>query len=218
MKRIFAFLRAVRGRRLVALCYAVFFAASVLVCLYGFAEDSVQRMRGNVREQEVALRDFTLTDLAENADGSLTSESPDPRMVLNNVPEYVRSLTVRAEFINMDPGEFCLFYMPRPGMEEFDVSYRIWARQEDDGSYTFTLPRGKVYGLRLDPGIYTGLTFRIEQMTLNAPRSFLSWFVPGRVWLLCQLTVPALAAGVIEYLRGALGVCAAFWRARKKGS
>ena len=35
-------------KRLIALCYALFFAASVLVCLASFAEDAFQRAVGNV--------------------------------------------------------------------------------------------------------------------------------------------------------------------------
>lgn len=192
------------GKRLLALCYAVFFAASILMCLYGFAEDRVQRALGNVRQTEVPAADFSLIELTENQDGTYTSQSPDPRMVLEDTPAYVRSVTVRAEFLNMDPGEFCLFYKSRPDMEEFDVNSRVWAHLNEDGSYTFTLPRGPVYGLRLDPGIYTGLTFSLDSVVLNEPRSLAMWFAPTRPWLLAQVAVPALAAAAIQVLAGAV--------------
>lgn len=190
-------------RRLLAFCYAVFFAASVLACLYGFAEDRVQRALGNVQVSVLHPEDFAFTDLVQEADGTYVSQSPDPRMTLADVPAYVRSVTVTAEFLNMDPGEFCLFYQPRPGMEDFDVRYRIWAHRNDDGTYTFTLPRGKVYALRLDPGIYTGLQFTMGDIVLNAPRSLASWLTPTRPWLLAFAAVPALAAAAVRILAGA---------------
>lgn len=201
MKKLLSFFAgaAKNDRRLLALCYAAFFLCSLVYSVYGFAEDRVQRMTGNVEQQTVAADAFTLTDLVLE-DGTYVSQSPDPRMTLTDVPAYVRSVTVEAAFLNMDPGEFCLFYQPRPGMEEFDVNYRLWAHLNDDGTYTFTLPRGKVYGLRLDPGIYTGLAFTLGEITLNAPRGFWSWFTPGRPWLLAFAAVPALAAAVLKVL------------------
>ncbi len=203
-------------RRLIAFCYAAFFAASLLYSLYGFGEDRVQRALGGVEQQEVRTEDFALTDLAEGEDGVLVSQSPDPRMVLRQVPEYVRSVTVDVEFVNMDPGEFCVFYMPKAGMEDFDANYRVWAYNNGDGSYTFTLPRGKVYGLRMDPGIYTGIEMRIERIALNAPRSFLSWFTPSRTWLLAQAAVPLLAAALIKAILGAFCAVKAIF-AKKRG-
>ena len=70
---------------------------------------------------------------------------------------------------------------------------------EDDGSYTFTLPYGDIYGLRIDPGIYYGLRFDVESITFNEPRSFLSWFTPTRTWALSFLVVPALSAAILKY-------------------
>ena len=51
MKRVKAFWNSIwkNDRRLVALCYAVFLAGSILASLYGFAEDAYQRARGRRR-------------------------------------------------------------------------------------------------------------------------------------------------------------------------
>ena len=84
-------------------------------------------------------------------------------------------------------------------MEDFDARCRVWAHVEDDGSYTFTLPYGDIYGLRIDPGIYYGLRFDVESITFNEPRSFLSWFTPTRTWALSFLVVPALSAAILKY-------------------
>lgn len=169
MKRVKAFWNSIwkNDRRLVALCYAVFLAGSILASLYGFAEDAYQRARGNVAQTEIsgAQEDiFALTDLEQEGD-LYTSTSVDPRMELDlaavsptGVPAYVRRVTVRVTFLNMDPGELSVFYKPRADMKEYDATYRVWAHKEaEDGVYTFTLPRGALYGLRLDPGIYLSL-------------------------------------------------------------
>ena len=184
MKRVKAFWNSIwkNDRRLVALCYAVFLAGSILASLYGFAEDAYQRARGNVAQTEIsgAQEDiFALTDLEQEGD-LYTSTSVDPRMELDlaavsptGVPAYVRRVTVRVTFLNMDPGELSVFYKPRADMKEYDATYRVWAHKEaEDGVYTFTLPRGALYGLRLDPGIYSGIQFRLESVIINEPRGF----------------------------------------------
>ena len=206
MKRVKAFWNSIwkNDRRLVALCYAVFLAGSILASLYGFAEDAYQRARGNVAQTEIsgAQEDiFALTDLEQEGD-LYTSTSVDPRMELDlaavsptGVPAYVRRVTVRVTFLNMDPGELSVFYKPRADMEEYDATYRVWAHKEaEDGVYTFTLPRGALYGLRLDPGIYSGMQFRLESVIINEPRGFFEWF------LLCLAVVPLLTASVLKYL------------------
>jgi hypothetical protein len=90
--------------------------------------------------------------------------------------------------------------MPHPDMEEFDASYRVWAHVEDDGTYTFDIPAGHIYGLRIDPGIYSGIEIDFESIELNAPQSFFSRFTPTRPWLLAFLVVPPLAASAVQYL------------------
>lgn len=197
-------------KRLVAACYAVFLAASILYSLYGFVEDAYQRMRGTVTETVIsgAQEDaFTLTDLEQDGD-LYTSTSVDPRMELNLAAvsptrdyAYVRRVTIRVTYLNMDPGELSAFYKPRAGMEEYDVNYRVWAHKEaEDNTYTFTLPRAALYGLRIDPGIYNGMQFRIESITFNEPRSFVEWFTPTRPWLLALAAVPMLTASVLKFL------------------
>ena len=96
-------------KRLIALCYALFFAASVLLCLASFAEDAFQRAVGNVVPAQLDVNGFALTDMQQEQPGVFTSTSPDPRMVLEPSPAYVRTVTVDCTF-SKDPGEFCIFY------------------------------------------------------------------------------------------------------------
>lgn len=216
MKQPKRFLRALMrsSRRLIAACYAAFLLASVLAVLYGAAEDGVRRMRGEVAETHIPGSSdvFALTDLDREADADgqsavYTSRSIDPRMEFDlsavsptGVPAYVRRVTLRIEYLNMEPGELCVFYKPKPGMEEYDASFRVWAHKEKEpGVYTFTLPMGPVYGLRLDPSIYSGTQFRLTDVTLNEPRGLAGRLVPTRPWLLALAVVPLLAASALRY-------------------
>lgn len=219
MKRLKAFFRRIRHSSacLIAFCYGVFLLASVLAALYGGAEDRVRRMRGEVVETEIPGSSdvFSLTDLdrqiGPGQDGQsalYTSLSIDPRMEFDldalsptGTPAYVRRITLHVTYLNMEPGELCVFYKPKPDMEEYDAIYRVWAHKEPQaGVYTFTLPMGPVYGLRLDPSIYSGTQFRLTGVTLNEPRGLLSRLTPMRPWLLAFAVVPLLAASVLRYL------------------
>lgn len=211
MKKLRHFVQPLRdSRRLIALCYAAFLLASLLGAVYGCAEDAVRRAGGSVRQQALpgaADGAFALRDLVQEGD-VYTSVSIDPRMEIDlssvALPDgraYVRRVTLRADYLNMEPGEVTVFYKPRPGMEEYDAVYRVWAHEEKEpGVYTFTLPMRPIYGLRLDPGIYTGMQFRLEEIVLNEPRSLARRLTPTRPWLLAMAVVPLLAASVLRYL------------------
>lgn len=126
MKRVKAFWNSIwkNDRRLVALCYAVFLAGSILASLYGFAEDAYQRARGNVAQTEISGR----------AGRHICSDGPGTggrfihlhqcgpahgagpcRRIAHGVPAYVRRVTVRVTFLNMDPGELSVFYKSAGG-------------------------------------------------------------------------------------------------------
>ncbi len=237
MKKWKGFFGSVRrsGWRLIALCYAVFLAASVLTALYGAAEDAVRRARGDVTQTDIpgSSEVFALTDLEcavdAGSDGQsavYTSLSIDPRMELDlmsvsptGVPAYIRRVTMRVEYLNMEPGELCVFYKPKPDMEEYSAIYRVWAHKEpEEGVYTFTLPMGPMYGLRLDPSIYSGTRFRLVSVTINEPRGVGSRLAPSRPWLLAAAVVPLLTASALRWLFLALDGRGARGRARRRRS
>lgn len=211
MKRLWNALRTVRGssKRLIVLCYAVFLAVSLLAVLFGIAEDGVRRMTGDVRTVEIQGDQpdaFSLIDLEQ--DGAwYTALSVDPRMELDlslvspdGKPVYIRSVTLYIEDLNMDPGEVCVFYKPRPDMAEYDASYRVWVHKDAPNRYSFTLPVCEMYGIRIDPGIFTGLRFRLERVVLNEPRSLWSRLTPSRPYLLALAVAPLLAASALHWV------------------
>lgn len=211
MKRLGELLASVRtnGKRLIALCYAVFLACTLLCVLLAVAEDGVRRMTGDVRTIEISgdLEDaFQLKDL-EREGTHYTALSVDPQMELDlslvspdGSAVYVRSITLYIEDLNMDPGEVCAFYKLRPDMVEYDANYRVWAHKATPSRYCLMLPRCEMYGIRIDPGIFTGLQFRLERVVLNEQRSLLDRLTPTRPYLLALAVVPLLAASVLHWM------------------
>lgn len=211
MRRLRDDLRAARtdGKRLIALCYAVFLLASLLIVLYGAAEDAVRRWRGDVQRIEFdgARTDvFTLLNLEQDG-ARYVSTSIDPRMDMDltlvtpgTQSVYVRSVAIYFRDMNMDPGEICVFFKPKPGMVEYDAVYRVWAHKESSNVYRFTLPMGELYGIRIDPAIYSGFQFELDRIVLNEPRSLWERLTPTRPWLLAAAVVPLLAASALHWV------------------
>ncbi len=211
MRRWLEYVRGAResGRRLVALCYAVFFAGSLLFALYSAAEDGVRRLAGDVQRIELdgARTDaFELLNLEQDG-ARYRSTSIDPRMELDlslvspgSEAIYVRSVTIYFGGMNKDPGEVCVFFKPKPGMPEYDAIYRVWGYKDAQNVYRFALPMGELYGIRIDPAIYSDFQFELERIVLNEPRGLLTRLAPTRPWLLAAAVVPPLAASALYWV------------------
>lgn len=202
MKRIKSLLES--PRRLIAVCYAAFLAVSLLCCVVSLSTDRIQRAGGALTEQTIPVTDFELINMEKGEGENVwVTTSDDPRMILADCPEYIRRVDLTIRYINLDPGEFTLFYMPRTGMEEFDANYRLWARQQQNNGWSFSLPAGKTYGLRIDPGIYDGMQMEITSIVLNAKQPALSFFVPSRSWVISFAVFPALIASAVDAIAAA---------------
>lgn len=211
MRRLWKLLASVRGngKRLIALCYAVFLAGSLGFVLFSVVEDGVRRMTGDVQRIEIPgdrVDAFQLCDLEQ--DGMwYTTLSVDPQMDLDlslvspdGSVAYIRRITLYLEDRNTDPGEVTLFYKPRPNMEEYDAIYSVWAHQDAENIYSFTLPLGKMYGIRIDPAIFAGMQFQLERVVLNEPYSLGDRLMPTRPYLLALAVVPLLAASALHWM------------------
>ena len=202
MVKFFGKLKALSfGKKLLIGCYTAFFVLSILSGLFRFCEDRFLRMTGTLQETVYTVEDFEWIAL-ERVQGErnmLISQNTDPRMIMINAPERVRRVDIYISFATK-PGEFNIFYMPNAGMEEFDPNYRVWARQESDDHYSFTLPRGTKYGLRLDPGIYGGNEMEFFQIIFDKKMPFFSFFAISYTWIFYFVLVPAMAASTIKYV------------------
>lgn len=188
-----------RDKKLVIGCYLFFLVTSILVCLYNFGEDRLLRRLGKLETFTLSASDFELVDMQPAEGGAYLSTSTDPRMLLKGLSgKRVRSVEMQVVYTS-EPGEVTLFYMPRAGMEEFSAQYRVWAVKDDDTHYTFTLPRGKVFGIRIDPAMYTSAGMQFLSIVCNPVRPVSSFFRVSGSWLFYFFVCPALLASALKY-------------------
>lgn len=199
--------------RLPALCYLAAVILWLAAALWNFGSDTLARAQGRLAVQEIAVTDFHLVDLAvvEAGEASVTLQttSGDPQMILEDMSgQVVRTLSYRADFSQSEPREMCLYYTTAYG-EAYSADKRVYPEVTADGSYLYTLPRGSVVSLRLDPcspeeNKTVGLTFAPASVTLNAQTpGLIGYLIPGWYQIFCLVLYPALAAAALDWLRSA---------------
>lgn len=139
--------------------------------------------------------------------GAYVTQNTDPQLIFENLNADVRVVRLCIE-IDQPPGEMELFYT-RQGAG-FSVRQRVIGVPQDDGSYLYFLPAGRVAGLRLDPGFQSGAALAIRAVVLNPRLPMAHYLWPGLRGLAALAVLPALASAVIyTIIEGASGVRAA---------
>lgn len=100
-------------------------------------------------------------------------------------------------------GEIVLYYTTKPG-EPFSEAQKLWAQESADGTWYFNLGGRQLQALRIDPGSRGGVVWTFQDVTLNAPRSWQSHFLPDARGALALLMLPGLGAVCIYEVRAAL--------------
>ena len=176
-------------KRLIALCYALFFAASVLVCLASFAEDAFQRAGGQCGARAAGCERLCPHRHAAGTARCFHLYFAGPA---HGAGAFARLCAHRDGGLHLQqrPGRILHFYKTSPQQTEYDATRRAWGYRQADGTYSFTLPKGPHLWPAAGPWHFTNLTFEVNSITINAPRSFFSWFAPTPVWVLGQAVVP----------------------------
>ena len=214
MKKLHALLR--RRAALPLLCYALALAAWLCLGAWGLASDMLARSGGRLCPQtlhaaDFALVDLDLTDTALDVETgqpteTLVTTSGDPQMILEDVSaEVVRTMRIYARYDGA-AREMCLYYTTRAD-EPYSQDRRVFPAQQADGSYLYTLPRGRLYALRLDPcspDEGKTVTLTLEKITLNADAAH--YFLPSWYQLFCLALYPALGAAALSWLRAVASV------------
>lgn len=170
-------------------CYSLFIFLWLATGLWHFVGD---RMRPQLL---LDPGEAALTDLAGETAGIYQSQSVDPQMVWTGVDSKVRLVALEASF-GLEPGEVELFYTRRGG-QGFSARMREVAAPQQDGSWLFRLPAGRIVDLRIDPGAVNQNTVEITAVVLNPRRPAGAYFVPSLRDVLAGLLLPALACCVI---------------------
>lgn len=115
-----------------------------------FGSDAAARAQGRLAEETMAVTDWQLVGLVQDADGTLTTQDGDPQMILEDVgSRVVRTISYTAEF-DGEAREMCLYYTTKVG-EDYSADRRVFPQSLGSGQYVYTLPRTSLAALRLDP-------------------------------------------------------------------
>lgn len=181
------------------LCLVIWLFGGVLSA----ARDFVAKSTGSLYEFSLSAEDFALANLHMQPDGSYLTETDDPQMHWQNTDGItLRSLRMKASF-SSEPREMCLYYATEPG-EPFGVDKRVFASQQNDGSYLYALPAGKIAALRLDPcspDADKPVTIEFEPFEVNESVPLWQHFAPGWAGFFKMLLYPGLAAAALSLVR-----------------
>lgn len=187
------------------LCYVVAVIIWLGTGVWSLGADALAKAGGTLYECELTLENFELVDMQPLEDGSYITTSGDPQMIWQNTDGMtVRTLRLTASF-DRSPREMCLYYTNAEG-EPFSVNKRVFAAQQNDGSYVYTLPQGKISALRLDPCSpeeNKPVTMTFTGFALNEPAGVISYFAPGWYGALELVLYPGLCACALSLAQSA---------------
>lgn len=197
--------RKFRRWMLPVLCYLVALAGWLVWGLWEMAADGLDRASGRMTEQELTASDFALVDLEQQGEDVLVTTSGDPQMILEDVSDQtVRTLQIWADYDN-PAREMCLYYTTQAG-QPYSQDRRVFPRQQDDGSYLYQLPRGRIVSLRLDPcspDQDKTVTVTVHRIALNTGAA--ANLLPNWYQAFCLILYPGLAAAALDWLGGLAG-------------
>lgn len=187
------------------LCYVAALIVWLGGSVWSLGMDTIAKAGGSLYQCELTLENFELVDMQLLEDGSYITTSGDPQMIWHNTDGMtVRTLRLTASF-DRSPREMCLYYTNAEG-EPFSVNKRVFAAQQDDGSYVYTLPQGRIAALRLDPcspeeGKPVTMTF--SGFSMNEPAGLVSYFAPGWYGAMELVLYPGLCACALSLAQSA---------------
>lgn len=191
------------------LCYALCLLLWLGGSLFALGRDGLLKATGRLEPFSLGVAveggspagalEFTSVDLELSGQNTWHTLSDDPQLHWQNPDgRALRTLRLEAAF-SKSPREMCLYYTTRPG-EDFGEEKRVFAAQQDDGSYLFTLPAGSITALRLDPCSARGLDMTVTGIFLNEPAGLAGYFAPGWHGAFRMILWPALAAAALKLL------------------
>lgn len=198
-----------RPRRLLGLCYALGVMVWLLYAVISSALMLNHKMNGSMRSLTLTAQDLSYESFLDYDDDPW-STAPDERedwyLSTDNDPHilwegevYVETVRLRVEQL-LPPGSVTLYYL-KPGQTDYRETQKVYAWQDEDGSYVFDLGGVTVTGLRIDPDSVGGVPTRLLGVEINPTTPWYGRFIPkGGQWLLL-LFGPVVAAAFLSLLR-----------------
>lgn len=198
-----------RPRRLLGLCYALGVMVWLLYAVISSALMLNHKMNGSMRSLTLTAQDLSYESFLDYDDDPW-STAPDERedwyLSTDNDPHilwegkvYVETVRLRVEQL-LPPGSVTLYYL-KPGQTDYRETQKVYAWQDEDGSYVFDLGGVTVTGLRIDPDSVGGVPTRLLGVEINPTTPWYGRFIPkGGQWILL-LFGPVVAAAFLSLLR-----------------
>ena len=197
-------------RRLLGLCYALGVMVWLLYAVISSALMLNHKMNGSMRSLILTAQDLSyesFLDYDEDPWSTAPDEREDWYLSTDNDPHilwegeaYVETVRLRVEQL-LPPGSVTLYYL-KPGQTDYRETQKVYAWQDEDGSYVFDLGGVTVAGLRIDPDSVGGVPTLFGGIELNPARFWVWRFVPDGGQFLLILGLPAVAAAAWTLLRG----------------
>lgn len=196
-------------RRLLGLCYALGVMLWLLYAIIASALMLNHKMNGSMRSLTLTAQDLSYESFLDYDDDPW-STAPDERedwyLSTDNDPHilwegeaYVETVRLQVEQL-LPPGSVTLYYL-KPGQTDYRETQKVYAWQDEDGSYVFDLGGVTVTGLRIDPDSVGGVPTRLLGVEINPATPWYGRFIPqGGQWILL-LFGPAVAAAFLSLLR-----------------
>lgn len=196
-------------RRLLGLCYALGVMVWLLYAVISSALMLNHKMNGSMRSLTLTAQDLSYESFLDY-DEDPWSTAPDKRedwyLSTDNDPHilwegeaYVETVRLRVEQL-LPPGSVTLYYL-KPGQTDYRETQKVYAWQDEDGSYVFDLGGVTVTGLRIDPDSVGGVPTRLLGVEINPTTPWYGRFIPkGGQWILL-LFGPVVAAAFLSLLR-----------------
>ena len=195
--------------RLLGLCYALGVMVWLLYAVISSALMLNHKMNGSMRSLTLTAQDLSydsFLDYDEDPWSTAPDEREDWYLSTDNDPHilwegeaYVETVRLRVEQL-LPPGSVTLYYL-KPGQTDYRETQKVYAWQDEDGSYVFDLGGVTVTGLRIDPDSVGGVPTRLLGVEINPATPWYGRFIPkGGQWILL-LFGPAVAAAFLSLLR-----------------
>ncbi len=195
------------GLKFTFFTYAIIITVFLLFSLFSFASDKILMLTGHISQVELTsftsfdTFDFILNESDEQAKTGVTN-TQDVKLVLDDFSEtgtdIIRTVHMDMSF-SLHPGEVVLFYAKEG--EDFSDAKKIWAKQQNDGVYTFTLPRTqKIDKIRIDPSSVYNNELYLNSITLNSSLTLSKYFTLSNEQIFNFLLYPLLTCAFIYYI------------------
>jgi hypothetical protein len=181
--------------------YALAIVLTLLCCLAAAAWDGLGYATGRIRTESFPLDTLTVQDIIQTDSGLWVSSGSDPQILLS-ADQKIRSVTwntAQTAVITEAEG-----YYAKNGAD-FSLRQRVWAKNAAGGGAEIDFPLSGGNTVRIDPvgaaGTILAQSGDEAVLTINAPRSFWSYFSLRAEQAIALLLLPAVAAAIADWVR-----------------